>query len=797
MQGMNTRDAFALLAITESPTGALPVGKDAIHRSSAMELERLGVADIVETDAGTVIVRANPPLFGKTYTARDGSKYRQTTIKVDGKRKTLRVPMAVVNRWTKARKGWEKKWQDAANKLKDARAQKLEKARKAAQEKREKARARKKQAADKKRAQLRQKRDGGREKARARASAGPKKRSSRPQKKAPTKIISGKEVFCFVEIDGDFYLATASGRRKTFATAAAARKAADKVGGKASGRSRPFYVVMHDVSEARDVTPKKAEPKKAETKKAPPKKAKAKKAPAKKAEPKKAPPKKAPPKSVAVDSDVADTAAQARPDWLPDPDDDTEFVADGDRMKARQARAMALRLDAAWQDLKQYTAAYQKVQRIAEGLREYGEKVESKGRKRYLRINDHEKIGVLLTAANNLLDEQHRLRAKEEEKRAFRPPPRGTEASRHHELFKLLQQVIPDLHRLHSGFYYKAQSEPYMPLSVETQDISGEMRKAFRLTDVPSDKAMRIIIEHNYTQEGDLMSDPRMDFLLVQPTQSLIPLDFTQSAPPVYDVAYRVEGGKLQENKAKARSLVTFALQWFRNLVQQGFDVPYGRGATAEALDLDEEASEGQSIRDISMREAADEMRGFFKVLAKRGEIGFEMPSVTASQASGLDMINIEFRRWDGPGELYDISRFDQGDAPLSDAASERLTQTADLAEKLRIESAHPKYAVRVTYSPELTKSSLEAQLAEAQQEQADEEPEVEAELIEGVETAEPTAPRPVGSPLPAGVEAAPVAASPAKQEISDADLLASLTQALSSPQMIEAMRQAGESVKE
>lgn len=86
-----------------------------------------------------------------------------------------------------------------------------------------------------------------------------------------------------------------------------------------------------------------------------------------------------------------------------------------------------------------------------------------------------------------------------------------------------------------------------------------------------------VSVAHYYEQNGDLMADPEMTFLVVSAAGTVVPLTYRQDGLGINQEAARIEGKKLLMNKRLQRDLATFANQWMRNILNQQFtDVEQG-----------------------------------------------------------------------------------------------------------------------------------------------------------------------------------------------------------------------------
>jgi len=101
---------------------------------------------------------------------------------------------------------------------------------------------------------------------------------------------------------------------------------------------------------------------------------------------------------------------------------------------------------------------------------------------------------------------------------------------------------------------FRFRSEAYMDLTIEIQrDHTGI-----------TDHGAIVIVEHHFKQNGDLMSDPRIDFLVPHPG-IWIPLNFTQHSLGIYQEFLSEKGIK----ERAIRDCVGFTRTWAKNLSEQ------------------------------------------------------------------------------------------------------------------------------------------------------------------------------------------------------------------------------------
>lgn len=107
--------------------------------------------------------------------------------------------------------------------------------------------------------------------------------------------------------------------------------------------------------------------------------------------------------------------------------------------------------------------------------------------------------------------------------------------------------------------YIKIKNEPYMPLVIEW------VGKGPYETELVS-------VAHYYTQNGDLMRDPEIVFI-VSKLGYWTPMSFQQDNLGLYQEAVTIREGSFFMNSKLIRDLKQFAKMWDRNLSEQGYFV--------------------------------------------------------------------------------------------------------------------------------------------------------------------------------------------------------------------------------
>lgn len=105
----------------------------------------------------------------------------------------------------------------------------------------------------------------------------------------------------------------------------------------------------------------------------------------------------------------------------------------------------------------------------------------------------------------------------------------------------------------------------YMPLSIEAIGTSGDGNRL-------------ISICHYGEQNGDLMRDPEIVFVLHQGPDGLYaePISFRNDYMGLLQEVYVYDdaGGRTHVHTARKAELKSFCIMWFRNLKEQGFFGP-------------------------------------------------------------------------------------------------------------------------------------------------------------------------------------------------------------------------------
>lgn len=108
------------------------------------------------------------------------------------------------------------------------------------------------------------------------------------------------------------------------------------------------------------------------------------------------------------------------------------------------------------------------------------------------------------------------------------------------------------------GDYRKVQeSRTFMPVSIEAVGTTPE-------------GALIVSIAHYYEQNGDLMADPEVTFVVAQ-GEYVFPISFRQDNVGIDGVYARWEGGEVYWDLVKQNDLASFCNGWMENIRQQQY----------------------------------------------------------------------------------------------------------------------------------------------------------------------------------------------------------------------------------
>lgn len=131
---------------------------------------------------------------------------------------------------------------------------------------------------------------------------------------------------------------------------------------------------------------------------------------------------------------------------------------------------------------------------------------------------------------------------------------------------KTYQSFAKDLLQLLDGAQaVRITSDGFMPLSIECIGKDADGREM-------------IALSHTGEQNGDLMRDPEIVFVLHQGPDGLYaePLSFRNDYAGVMQevYVYDADGHRTHVHTSRKAELKSFCIMWFRNLKEQGFFGP-------------------------------------------------------------------------------------------------------------------------------------------------------------------------------------------------------------------------------
>lgn len=130
------------------------------------------------------------------------------------------------------------------------------------------------------------------------------------------------------------------------------------------------------------------------------------------------------------------------------------------------------------------------------------------------------------------------------------------------KLYEKLNKVVLDLDEIKIGYTQKVgkKGDAFMPLSIEMQELYDEQN-------VLGKYGTRLIMEQNYVQNGDLMTDPRIDFAIYKEDKIAIPINYENNGMGIY--TEYVKDGKVVDLK-NLNGTIKFCIDiWFKNLIEQ------------------------------------------------------------------------------------------------------------------------------------------------------------------------------------------------------------------------------------
>ncbi|MDB5158784.1 MAG: uncharacterized protein JWR50_3491 [Mucilaginibacter sp.] len=111
--------------------------------------------------------------------------------------------------------------------------------------------------------------------------------------------------------------------------------------------------------------------------------------------------------------------------------------------------------------------------------------------------------------------------------------------------------------------HLKITNEPFMPLTIE---------KIGEGITTPWGEGEQYSLCHYYEQNGDLMQDPEMCFIITSQQNYIVPYLYTQAALGIYEESILIKNSQMLTYKRTLQlHHVVFANTWLRNIQAQGF----------------------------------------------------------------------------------------------------------------------------------------------------------------------------------------------------------------------------------
>ena len=212
--------------------------------------------------------------------------------------------------------------------------------------------------------------------------------------------------------------------------------------------------------------------------------------------------------------------------------------------------------------------------------------------------------------------------------------------------FRSLNEIAPEILNGEATYLRFQSGAGMMPLSI---DLLNETR---------------LSIAHNYEQNGDLMTDPDMEFVFDREAGTLAARTFQQDGLAMFQ---RVEGENGGINRALERQLNSFAAQWFRNIRQQGYrrDVMNVRFADDE---LELVYAEDGSVRLINGEATLAER------YAREHGISLPAEKETASEPPPAPAVPMVGDRYEIQGRRFEVDTVNFNSVSLRDVTFENGT---------------------------------------------------------------------------------------------------------------------------
>lgn len=157
--------------------------------------------------------------------------------------------------------------------------------------------------------------------------------------------------------------------------------------------------------------------------------------------------------------------------------------------------------------------------------------------------------------------------------------------------FQLLKEIIPDFEKIKVGDSIKLKSPGYMDLSVEGygQDSNGRMI---------------LSIGHFSVQNGDLMSDPRMEIFVDPENEVVKALTYENHYMGIFREVYN---NIYDQDKVNLREQIEqnkFLSMWLKNLKEQGHKIDNNDLESMEAPEVDNKINQNEKKSDLKLSKA-------------------------------------------------------------------------------------------------------------------------------------------------------------------------------------------------
>ncbi len=105
---------------------------------------------------------------------------------------------------------------------------------------------------------------------------------------------------------------------------------------------------------------------------------------------------------------------------------------------------------------------------------------------------------------------------------------------------------------------------------IKIDNTSGELMPVFISLTYEDDRSKIFTVGHYYSEEGDIIAEPEMQFLFDEGTQSFYPIYYRQDSLEIENYSVRIDDGLiLGVNKSMQAEHTEFANSWLTNIKQQ------------------------------------------------------------------------------------------------------------------------------------------------------------------------------------------------------------------------------------